>query len=111
MELQYCKIKLDTPIKRIVSDKSISNWQNDSLYVYIDDLEAFYLNYNNMFVGGIYANKKSGDIDIYGINYFSPEKVLIAINNIEKNIPQDKEILLDWLKKSSKYNGIYILGI
>lgn len=42
LELQYCQMKFGTSIKKIVAVRSISHWQTDSLYVYLDDLDDFY---------------------------------------------------------------------
>lgn len=66
IEIQFCKLPVGTPIKRVVAVGSINYWQNDSLY--IDDENAFFLEYSNIFNCGTYDNLKCGTVDIYGIN-------------------------------------------
>ncbi len=97
MELQYCKANDGTTDKRIVCADSISHWKDDSLYIFEDDIEKFM--------------KQQGEIDEYGINYYTPLQVLEVINDIESSKPIEYSKLLDWLKKAAEYNGIYILGI
>lgn len=111
IEIQYCNLKQNTPIKKIVSLRAIDNWKNDSLYIYIDDIDDFYSNYKDIFCDGAYNNLKNGDIDLFGINYYSPKQIIEIIDKIEKQKPSDYAVLLEWLKKGINRNGIYILGI
>ena len=111
IEIQYCRLKCRTSVKKIVAVRSIENWKDDSLYVHIDDFEEFISNYGSIFNCGIYNNLQTGIIDIYGINYYSLEKVINLINIIEKEKPSDYPVLLNWLNSGLQYNGIYILGI
>lgn len=111
LELQFCKLKKGTRIKSIVATRNIANWCNDSLYVYGDDTDIFYNYYKDVFKNGVYNNLKSGDIDFFGINYYSPELVEEMIKTIEANKPEDYRIILAWLNKAKDFNGVYILGV
>ncbi|HHW30124.1 MAG TPA: hypothetical protein GXX20_00370 [Clostridiaceae bacterium] len=111
IELQYCKMKAGTPAKIIVSVSSINHWQDDSLYINIDNIDDFLDNYCNIFKYGLYSNLQRGMIDLYGINYYSPAQVLQILSTVEEKKPVDYAMLRDWLNKASVYNGIYILGI
>lgn len=108
-ELQFCQHKSGTSIKRIVN--KIENWRNDSLYISGDDMDTFYKCYKHVFKNGTYNNLKSGDIDFFGINYYSPEQVEEMIKTIEEKKPKDYIIVLEWLNKAKGFNGIYILGV
>ncbi|MBR4035159.1 MAG: hypothetical protein IKJ05_00320 [Oscillospiraceae bacterium] len=109
IEIQYCRLPAKTDIREIVSVDSILNWLDDSLYV--PDENRFYTRYSNIFTGGVYNNLHTGPVDVYGINYYSPEHVYAIIESLKKTQPADYEILLDWLKKAEAFNGIYILGL
>ena len=111
LELQYCRLPVKTPTKKIIAVRSINNWQNDSLYIYVDDLDIFYQEYSNFFNNGIYNNLNSGLMDICGINYYSPLQTDSIIKKISVDKPRDHEVLVDWLEKAKEYNGFYILGI
>ncbi len=77
----------------------------------MDDIENFYSNYKDIFIDGTYNNLKKGEVDLYGINYYSPQQLIEIIDRIEKLKPQDYKIILKWLKQGLNYNGFYILGI
>lgn len=111
LELQFCKLKKGTSIRSIVSTRNIVDWCNDSLYVSGDDTDVFYKYYKDVFKDGVYNNLKSGDIDFFGINYYSPELVEEMIKTIEANKPEDYRIILAWLNKAKEFNGVYILGV
>lgn len=111
LELQFCKMKKGTNIKSIVLTRNIVDWCNDSLYVSGDDTDVFYKQYKDVFKNGIYNNLKSGDIDFFGINYYSPELVEEMIKTIEANKPEDYAVILAWLNKAKEFNGVYILGV
>ena len=64
-----------------------------------------------MFKNGTYNNLKSGEIDLCGINYYSPEQVDEMIKVIEETKPTDYKTVLDWLVKAKEFNGDYILGV
>lgn len=86
-------------------------WQNDSLYIYIDDDNAFYQEYSRIFDCGTYNNLKTGTVDLCGINYYAPSLTDSIIDRLFKEKPADYEVLMEWLIKSKMYNGFYILGI
>lgn len=109
LELQFCQHKSGTRIKTIVN--KVENWRNDSLYISGDDFEDFYKQYKNVFKNGTYNNLKSGDIDMCGINYYSPEQVKEMIKIIEEKKPRDYKVVLEWLNIAVEFNGVYILGI
>ena len=111
LELQFCKLKKGTNIKSIVSTRNIIDWCNDSLYVYGDDTEVFYKYYKDVFKNGVYNNLKSGDIDFFGINYYSTDQVNEMIKIIEEKKPEEYTVLLLWLNKAKEFNGVYILGV
>ena len=111
IEIQYCKLKPDTRIEEIVSLRAIEYWKDDSLYVYADDIDEFYSAYKDVFCNGFYNNKKMGEIDLFGANYYSSKQLIEIIDKIEKQKTLDYEVLLEWLKKGLDYNGFYILGI
>ena len=49
LELSYCKLKRNTSLRKILKIKNLPNWQNDSLYVFVDDLYEFFKEYNEIF--------------------------------------------------------------
>lgn len=107
IEFQFCSLPKGTPIEALVN--SDVHWQDDSLYV--DDENKFYKEYSSIFDCGVYNNLSSGSVDVYGLNYYSPEKTDIIIDKLGREKPCDYQMLLDWLEKSKEYNGFYILGI
>jgi len=111
IELQFCKLPFDTKIKKIIKTNSIKHWQNDSLYVYVDDIGTFDQEYSHIFNDGTYNNLKSGAVDIFGINYYKPSLTDSIIEELNKEKPMDYEALIAWLITSKSYNGFYILGI
>jgi hypothetical protein len=110
LEIQYCRLNTAS-MKEIVSPCVRNDWKDNSLYVYEGDMDEFYSNYKDIFCNGTYHNTEKGNIDLFGINYYSPKQLTEIIDKIEKQKPLDYEILLEWLKQAINYNGIYILGI
>lgn len=111
LELQYCRIPHGAPDEEIVAVDSIVCWEDDSLYVHGDDMNAFYESYCDIFTGGLYNNLSRGVPDFYGINYYSKAQVSAIMQKLETEKPPEYEPLLEWLEKASQYNGIYILGV
>lgn len=109
IEMQFCKLPVETGIKDIVAVRNINNWQNDSLYIYDDNV--FYKEYSPIFNGGIYNNLKSGIVDVYGINYYAPVLIDSIFEKLHRKKPVDYEVVSDWIEKAQKYNGFYILGL
>lgn len=103
LELSYCKLKRNTSLRKILKIKNLPNWQNDSLYVFVDDLYEFFKEYNEIF-----------DIEessLYSVKYFSFDKAKEIIDIIKNKKPKDYEIILKWLEYAIENNGFYILGI
>lgn len=111
LELQYCKMENGTSEKKIVSVNSIHHWQDDSLYVFADDIEQFLQDYIDIFADGLYNNMQHGKVDVYGINYYTSSQINEYIRKIESNKPFEYSVLLNWLSRAPEYNGINILGI
>lgn len=111
IEIQFCKLPIGAGVKELVAVSSINHWQNDSLYVYIDNTEVFLEEYGHIFTRGIYNNLESGNVDIYGINYYTPALTDSIIEKIRMEKPVDHKIVIEWLKRAKAYNGFYILGI
>lgn len=111
IEIQYCKLPESIKLEKIISVNAIPHWENDSLYVSGDDMNLFYEQYKDVITGGVYNNRKSGNMDLYGINFYSREKADLIIKRIEKEKPQEYEILLRWIKSGTDYIGFYILGV
>ena len=107
IEIQFC----DMPFQSEINDFNFQNWRNDSLYVYGDDDNVFYNEYKHYFDCGIYANLKTGIVDLHGINYYSPDLIEPIIEKIVKGMPKDYEIIAEWLNKAKLHNGFYILGL
>ena len=83
IEIQFCDMPVQTPIKKLVSARNISHWKNDSLYVYADDTDTFFRAYQHIFDCGIYNNRKTGTVDLHGANYYAPnlaEAILEKLN-------------------------------
>ena len=109
IEIQFCKMPVDTPIEKIVSVDAIEHWKNGSLYVV--DQNIFYQQYREVLPEGIYNNLKTGPVDIYGINYYAPVLIDDIIKKIRSKKPEDYRILAEWLSNAILCNGFYILGI
>ena len=109
VELQFCKMPLNSKIESIVAVDDIKNWQLDSLY--INEYEDFSMIYGSIFDCGIYSNMQQGAVDIYGINYYKPELIGRIISKINNEKPKDYLVLLKWLEDAKNYNGCYILGV
>ena len=89
----------------------MEHWQDDSLFVYLDDLNIFFVEYKDIFIDGTYSNLKNGPIDLWGINYYSPSQVVAIMQRIQARKPKDGDVLLKWLQSANEANGIYVLGI
>lgn len=111
IEIQYCKLELCSKTKEIIAVDAIAHWKNDSLYIYGDDDNEFMSDYGDIFTGGIYNNKKSGIVDLCGVNYYSPNQTALIMERIKKAKPSDYQALLRWLEKAVRYNGFYVLGL
>ena len=111
IEFQCCKLKRGTSIKKIISVDHIEHWKNNSLYLSGDNMEEFLLLYSNIFNKGIYNNRKSGAVYLFGINYYPPELEKAIVNRLRERNSEDDRILTDWLMTADEHNGLYILGV
>lgn len=115
IEFQYCKMKPGTRIQDLVPEDGIDCWLDDSLYLYIGDIDIFIEEYADIFNCGIYYNdnnhKLERGLELYGATYYSPDQVETITAEILESKTTDYEILIDWLKKVKNYNGFYISGI
>ena len=111
IELQYCRIRQGAEIGEILSVQAIEHWKNDSLYIFGEDMDAFFAQYCKIFSNGIYNNRECGVVDLLGINYYSPEQTALMTEAIKKETPADSQRLLDWLDGGKQYNGFYVLGV
>ena len=111
LELQFCRMPPGTDIEVLVAVDSITDWLNDSLYVSGDDMNAFWEIYSPIFTGGVYNNQETGPVDLYGINYYSPELTETIAARLRREKPSGCGKLLEWLTQAKQYNGFYILGV
>ena len=111
IEFPCCKLKRGTSIKKIISVDHIEHWKNNSLYLSGDNMEEFLLLYSDIFNKGIYNNRKSGAVDLFGINYYPPELEKAIVNRLRERNSEDDRILTDWLMTADEHNGLYILGV
>ena len=81
------------------------------MYLFVDDIDNFLEEYNDIFDSGVYNNMKSGNIDICGINYYSKDSIHKLLDTIKNKKPIDYETIILWLEEAMNYNGFYILGI
>lgn len=108
MEFQYCRLPQKTSRDRIVD--SMDHWKLDSLYLHGDDMGTFWELYRHIFTGGYYGNGKSGVVDMWGINYYTPEQTQQILAQLkQENLPESQR-LIDWLEKAD-CNGFYLCGV
>ena len=74
-------------------------------------MDVFFSNYHMIFDHGIYNNGKSGVIDVFGLNYYSPESTALIVERVKEKHPLDYEPLLQWLDDVKNYNRFYVLGV
>lgn len=109
IEIQVCRLPADCNISTLVDIDSVDHWRLDSLYC--ADENAFYEIYAPVFGDGVYNNRQSGPVDIYGINYYSPHKLEAIVRRLREMKPAGFEEFLFWLANHKPQNGIYVLGI
>ena len=106
-EFQYCK--KEGSLKTL--EQGNGYWGKDSLLVHIDDENAFFENYGN-YLSFPDSQKDTGEIDYFGVNYYTKEQTLSILERIKENQPRECEVLQAWLEKAAtEYNGFYFLGI
>ena len=111
IELQCCKLKRGTSIKKIISVDHIEHWKTVSLFLSGDEMDNFISLYSDIFNQGFYNNGKSGSLDLFGINYYPPELEEAIIKRLRERNSEDGRILTDWLMTADEHNGLYILGV
>lgn len=103
LELAYCKLDTKASIKKKLKINNLPNWQNDSLYVYVDNLDDFYNEYKK-------ALDISGD-ELFAVKYFSAEETNKLIEILKSEKPTEFQVFVNWLNYAMNNNGFYILGI
>ena len=83
IEIQYCRLSSNTKLKKIVSVNSIRNWVEDSLYIFVDDIDSFIASYGSIFNMGNYNKEKKGFVDVYGINYYTVFRLFFSMVKIK----------------------------
>ncbi len=111
IELQYCSLTPSAGIGQIMDVNRITHRAEDSLYIYIDNSEQFANIYVDIFGDGVYANLSEGTMDLCGMNYYAPDKVVEIIERLKLHKPYEYEILLGWLQSPKSTNGFYLLGL
>mgnify|MGYP004664750725 FL=1 len=111
IEIQFCDMPRKTSVKKTLNFRHIQHWKTDSLYIYADDIDTFFREYGSIFDCGIYNNMKTGTVDLFGINYYTPIMTEAVIEKLDKEKPEDYEVLAAWLFRAKAHNGFYILGI
>lgn len=111
IELQYCRLTHGTDAVKLVATGAIEHWENDSLYIYGDDMEVFYSNYEEIITGGLYSNMSHGPMDLFGINFYTQEQAKQIAQQLRTRKPLEYETLLTWLEKGKRYIGFYVLGV
>ncbi len=86
-----------TSVKKTLISRHIRHWKTDSLYIYADDIDTFFRKYGSIFDCGIYNNMKTGTVDLFGINYYTPIMTEAVIEKFDKEKPEDYEVLAAWL--------------
>lgn len=113
-ELQYCRQKRGTSKRKIVSVESIGFKKDDSLFVPEKRFDSFFEAYFKILDGGLHNNLKCGELDLFGINWYSPEKTDEIIEALKERgaDSQNDPVLISWLcKAENEYNGFYFLGV
>ena len=111
IEIQHCRLPQQSELETIVSVDAVSHWQNDSLYISGDDMDAFYEHYGSIITGGTYNNGECGPMDLFGINFYSREQASMIAERLKTETPQDYQILLKWMQSGVNYIGFYVLGV
>lgn len=62
-------------IKSILSTTRTKYWENDSLYIYVDNIELFVKNYSEILNDGTYDNPETRLFDINGYYYYNENDV------------------------------------
>jgi len=111
IEFQICKSNLDEKIESLIKVPNISFNAESSLYLDFVDYEKFLKEYGTYFNNGVHSNLEEGQLDPYGVNYFSLDKTMKIIELISKDKPFEFEKIITFLLDAIDNNGFYVLGI
>ena len=111
IELQICETNLKTNVRDLVKVENVNFNHDSSLFINFEEYAKFIENYGTYFKNALHSNLEESSLDLYGVNYFSRDKVIKIIDEIFKNKPLDFEIILNFLNLAKEKNGFYILGI
>ena len=83
----------------------IKNWKKDSLYIGIESLDIFSIQYFDIFCD-------INEIDLYSPEYFTTKQVKKLREMILERKPLDYKIIVDWLDICiEKGYSMYFLGV
>ena len=74
-------------------------------------MEIFYRHYGSIITGGIYNNKESGPMDLWGINFYSRKQAAFFLDCIKIDKPPEYQVVQKWLQEVEQYIGFYVLGL
>ena len=101
VELAYSKNKIKIKIlDKLLKRKNVF-WNDDSLYIYVDDIDEFCKLYGDIFKINSF----------YGPNYYSKRKTTEIINSLKQKQPKEYLILVEWLELAVTYDGFWLYGI
>ncbi len=106
VELQYCFLPEHTPLHKRLSLNRLVFGQIGSLYA---EGFSFCNAYAACLGDGVYANLKSGPLDLCGVNYYPPTAVAPIVERILAEKPPEYETVVRWLEKAAR--GFYVMGI
>ena len=109
IELQYCRLPAGTPVDVLLANDM--HWQDDSLYLSGEEMEAFTRHYGAIFTGGFYQNGRRGPVDLCGLNYYDRMQAEAIRARLEAERPPDYRSVLRWLQDMGNAIGFYLLGL
>lgn len=111
VEFQFCRLPVGTPARELVSVENIDHWADDSLYVHVDDWDAFWPAYGPVLDGGLHEDMTTGPLDAWGINYYAPAMAEQILTRLCELCPPEHGTLTAWLSRARECNGFYVLGV
>ncbi|HHW68852.1 MAG TPA: hypothetical protein GX747_00740, partial [Tenericutes bacterium] len=100
-----------TKLKKKLSIRHAKYWENDSLYIHLDNIDLFVEYYGKILNDCTYDNPEKRLFDISGYHYYNEKDVEKIINKIIEEKLKDYDKFLKWLEVSKSYNGFYFVGI
>lgn len=101
VEFAYCKNKSKFKILNKLLKRKNVFWNDDSLYIYVDDIDEFCKLCDDIFKVN----------NFYGSNYYSKEKTIEIINSLKQKQPKDYLVLVEWLELALMHDVFWIYGI